>query len=65
MVSGFVLEHETLVAVDEDFVGLIWLDDEGVEGGGLGDASRRRVLEVLLLVLAGLWVLVTEDEVDL
>lgn len=53
------------LAVDLDLEGLIWLDDESVERAALADASRWWVLQVLLLVLASDWVLVTEDEVDL
>lgn len=53
------------VAVDEDLEGVVGLDDEGVEVGGLLDGRGGGKLEVLLLVLAGLGVLVAEDEVDL
>ena len=53
------------LSIDLDLEALVGLDNERVEGGGLDDASQGRVLEVLLLVLAGLGVLVAEDEVDL
>jgi hypothetical protein len=52
-------------AVNLELESLVGADDEGVERGLLADASHGRVLEVLLLVLASLWVLVAEDEVDL
>lgn len=60
--KGAVLDG---LAVNEDLEGLVGPDDQGVEGGDLGGASGRGSLEVLLLVLAGLGVLVTENEVNL
>jgi hypothetical protein len=53
------------LAIDEDLKGLVRLDDQSVEGGDLGGTGDGGRLEVLLLVLAGLGVFVTEDEVDL
>jgi hypothetical protein len=53
------------LAVDEDFEGLVGVDDQSVDGGDLVGAGHGGSLEVLLLVLAGLGVLVTEDEVNL
>ncbi len=41
------------------------MNDESVKSSGLDDPGRWCTLEVLLLVLTGLWVLVLEDEVDL
>lgn len=66
--GGEVLEEGAVadrLAVDLDLEGLVGLDNEGVEGRGLGDTGRRGVLEVLLLILAGLGVLVLENEVNL
>jgi len=54
-----------LHSVNVDGEGVIGVDNESVEGRGLGDAGHGRVVQVLLLVLASLWVLVPEDEVDL
>lgn len=53
------------LAIDSDLVCLIWLDDQSVKRSGLGNTSSWRAGKVLLLVLASLWVLVAEDEVDL
>jgi hypothetical protein len=53
------------LAIDLDLEAVVRLDNESVKGRGLDNASHGRVLEVLLLVLAGLGVLVSEDEVDL
>jgi hypothetical protein len=51
--------------VDEDFEGVVGANDQSVERGELGDLGGGRTLEVLLLVLAGLGVLVVDDEVYL
>lgn len=53
------------LAIDEDLKGLIGLDDQGVKGGDLGGTGDGGSLQMLLLVLAGLGVLVAEDEVNL
>jgi hypothetical protein len=53
------------LAINLDLEAVVRLDNESVEGRGLDDASHGRVLEVLLLVLASLGVLVSEDEMDL
>jgi len=53
------------LAVDLDLEAIVGLNDQGVESGGLDDTGHRRVLEVLLLILAGLGVFVAEDEVNL
>lgn len=60
--EGAVLDS---IAINQDLEGLVGLDDQGVQAGGLGGTSRGRSVEVLLLILAGLGVLVTEDEVNL
>lgn len=62
LMEGAVLDS---IAINQDLEGLVGLDDQSVEAGGLGGASRGRSVEVLLLILAGLGVLVTEDEVNL
>lgn len=41
------------------------MNDESVKRSLFVDVCRRRSFEVFLLVLASLWVLVFEDEVDL
>jgi hypothetical protein len=41
------------------------VDNEGVERSLFVDLGRWSTLEVLLFVLAGLWVLVLENEMDL
>ena len=53
------------LAVDLNFEAVVGLHDQSVEGGSSNDAGHGRVLEVLLLILAGLGVLVAEDEVNL
>ncbi|GKT83306.1 hypothetical protein Ct61P_01156 [Colletotrichum tofieldiae] len=66
--GGEVLEKGAgldLLAVLLDDEGVVGVDNEGVELGGLDDASGGGRGEVLLLVLARLGVLVVEDEVDL
>lgn len=63
-----VLEERAVLegsAVNLELESLVGANNESVERGLLADASHGRVLEVLLLVLAGLGVLVAEDEVDL
>jgi hypothetical protein len=63
-----VLQKSTVLhrlAVNQDLEGLIRTDVKSVEGGELDIAHGDRALHVLLLVLAGLGVLVAEDEVDL
>lgn len=63
-----VLQKASLLdgfAVDQDLEGLVRLDNKSVERGDLGGARDGGSLEVLLLILAGLGVLVTEDKVDL
>lgn len=63
-----VLKERTFLdglAINQDLEGLVGVDDQGVDGGDLGGTGGRRGLKVLLLVLAGLGVLVTEDEVNL
>lgn len=51
--------------VDEDLVGVVGVDVERVEARYLCELGVGGVLEVLLLELARLRVLVSEDEVDL
>jgi hypothetical protein len=41
------------------------VNNQSVERGGLSDAGHRWVVKMLLLVLAGLGVLMTEDEMNL
>jgi hypothetical protein len=53
------------LAVDLDLEAVVGLHDESVEARRLDDARHGGVLEVLLLVLAGLGVLVSENEVNL
>jgi hypothetical protein len=53
------------LAVDLDLEAVVGLHDKSVEARRLDDARHGRVLEVLLLVLASLGVLVSEDEVNL
>lgn len=63
-----VLQESTVldvVAVNQDLEGLVGLDDEGVDGGGLLGARDWRAGHVLLLVFTSLGVLVFEDEVNL
>lgn len=65
---GELVEEATVaddVAAPLDGEGVVGLDNQGVELGGLLDGSLRGSREVLLLVLAGLGVLVVEDEVHL
>lgn len=65
---GEVLQKASLLdglAVDQHLEGLVRVHDQSVEGGDLVGAGHGGSLEVLLLILAGLGVLVTEDEVDL
>ena len=63
-----VLEEAALLdglAILLDEIGVVGVDNERVELSGLDDLGRRGRAEVLLLVLAGLGVLVVEDEVHL
>lgn len=60
--KGAVLEG---FSVNADLEGLIWVDDESIQAGELGNLNRWRGLEVLLLIFAGLGVLVLEDEMNL
>jgi hypothetical protein len=53
------------LAVDLDLEAVVGLHDQSVEARRLDDARHWGVLEVLLLVLAGLGVLVAKDEVNL
>ena len=53
------------LVVDEDFVGVVGLDDESVKLGSLSNDGGRWGRKVLLLELLGDGILVTEDEVHL
>lgn len=54
-----------LFTIDANLVGVVGMNNKLVEGRSLGNASRGRVLKVLLLVFPSLGVLVTENEVNL
>jgi hypothetical protein len=54
-----------LLSVNANSIRVVRVDGELVEGSGLVGASHWGVVEMLLLILASLWVLVSEDKVDL
>lgn len=54
-----------LIPILVDGVGVVGVDDEGVELRRLDNLGARRGPQVLLLILASLGVLVVEDKVDL
>jgi hypothetical protein len=53
------------LVIDQHFESVVGLDDQGVQGREFASLGLRWALEVLLLVFAGLWVLVLEDEMHL
>ena len=66
--GGEVLEEVAEVvalAVEQDVVGVVREEVEGVEVGRLAEVGLGRELQVLLLELARDGVLVAEDEVEL
>jgi len=66
--GGEVLEEVSLLdllAIQLNDGGVVGVDDQGVELGGLDNSSCWGRLQVLLLIFAGLGVLVVDNQVDL